>query len=77
MVGLWSTNTYLTSSDDEKKMFQAERRAKRKVVQDVLPATTGQLFLKTIHLPANHFNTSRFFIFISMPSVLETPKNKH
>ena len=34
LVGFWSMNIYLTSSDDKNKMFQAERRVERKVAKD-------------------------------------------
>ena len=34
LVGFWSMNIYLTSSDDKNKMFQAERRAERKAAKD-------------------------------------------
>ena len=64
LVGFWSMNIYLTSSDDKNKMFQAERRVERKAaIRISSPAATSQFF--------NHFNPSMFFQFLGklLPSV--------
>ena len=54
LVGFWSMNIYLTSSDDKNKMFQAERRVERKAAKDKF--TSSELI--------NHFNPSMFFQFL-------------